>query len=86
MKLRVLLAACLLPLLAVSLLAQSQQPIFPIVATFDSLPVLHVTVGDFNGDGIPDFAYYRLSSPQGPIDLVTLLNQAGDNPELQKTT
>ena len=80
MKLRVLLAVCLLPLFAASLLAQSQQPIFPTtLGIYNSLPVLSGVVGDFNGDGYPDFAYYRLSAPQGPIDLVTLLNQGGHN-------
>ncbi|WP_169746989.1 FG-GAP repeat domain-containing protein [Edaphobacter aggregans] len=79
MKLRILLVVCLLPLFAASLLAQSQQPIFPTLGTYNSLPVYAGVVGDFNGDGLPDFAYYRLSAPQGPIDLVTLLNQGGDN-------
>jgi hypothetical protein len=86
MKLRVLLAVCLLPLLAVSLLAQSQPPIFPILGTYNSLPVQQGVAGDFNGDGVPDFAYYRLSAPQGPIDLVTLLNQGGNNPPIVATT
>jgi hypothetical protein len=88
MKLRVLLAVCLLPLLAVSLLAQSQQPIFPLLGSYSTTLASGGVVGDFNGDGLPDLAYYRMSSPNPsvPVDLVTLLNQGGHNDPVVVTT
>jgi plastocyanin len=89
MKVRILLAVCFLPLLVVSLQAQTQQPVFPVIGSFAPPGlVLKSAAGDFDGDGVSDFVYTDATttgSSQTP-HVVVLLNRGADTPPVVVTS
>ena len=74
----------LLLLILLPAAAQSQSPLFPIANTLPIGAVSTPAVGDFNGDGQPDFIYSPPPIPTGIHQFTTLtvlLNQgAATNP------